>query len=89
MPEIDAVWEVEFNRHLIATALERLRTSTQMAANTLLAFELTVIREVPIATAASECGMTTDEIYVARNRVSSRLRDIVTEIRRAFSDNET
>ena len=87
--DLNSAWEAEFNQCVVTTALDQLRTSTQMAKNTLLAFELTVIREVPVAAAAVECCMTADEVYVARNRVSNRLRNMVSEIRRAYLDDES
>ncbi|MBL9149769.1 MAG: sigma-70 family RNA polymerase sigma factor [Phycisphaerae bacterium] len=86
--DLEESWEAEFERHLAVTALESLRTSTRFNPNTLLAFELTVIREVPPQAVAIECGMSTDEVYVARSRVARKLRDTMADLRKACLDAE-
>ena len=81
---LDGLWNDELHRHILGLALARLRTETRLADATLRAFELTAVREVPVEAAAEECGMTREEVYVARNRVLSRLRTIIADLEAAM-----
>lgn len=65
-------------------ALARLRQSSRIEERTLRAFELVVMRNMPAAEVARECGMKTADVYVAKTRVTSRLREIVAEITAAY-----
>lgn len=73
-------------RRIFEQAWERLRADTRLAPNTILAFELTALRQTPPAHAAEQCGMSVDQVYLARNRVSEKLRGIVDQISRALRD---
>lgn len=75
-----AHWDAERKHAIVALALARLREQSRMNENTIRAFELVAIRGVPSPAAAAECGMTVDEVYVAKNRVTKQLREIVAEI---------
>jgi hypothetical protein len=48
--------------------------------------ELVALRGVPAQAAAEQCGMSVDEVYVAKNRVTRQLREIVTEMTKAYDD---
>jgi DNA-directed RNA polymerase specialized sigma24 family protein len=76
----DAAWETERRQAVLALALTKLREESKTSDNTIRAFELTAIRGVPSDAAARECGMTVDEVYVAKNRVTKRLREIVAQL---------
>lgn len=82
----NALWEAERKQAILALALTKLRESSRMNENTIRAFELVAIRGVPSEAAARECGMTVDEIYVAKNRVTKQLREIVAEVTKAYED---
>lgn len=77
---LDEAWERELERRIAVEAFSRLRTSTSIAESTLRAFELVAIREVPAEAVATQCGMTVDQVYVARSRVASRLRELVASV---------
>ncbi|MFO0874663.1 MAG: sigma-70 family RNA polymerase sigma factor [Phycisphaerales bacterium] len=83
---LEDLWHEELQRQVLAVALQRLRSETHMADATLRAFELTAIRQVPVQAAALDCGMSCDEVYVARNRVLGRLRGIIAEVEEAMED---
>ena len=44
------------------------------------------LRGVPAPEAASQCGMTVDQVYVAKSRITRRLRDLVRELTDAFEE---
>lgn len=80
-----AVWDQEQKRAIVQRAMEILRQG-RTSDNSLKAFELLAIRGVPAAAAAEQCGMTPDEVYVAKNRVGKRLREIVDELKAAWRE---
>jgi RNA polymerase sigma-70 factor, ECF subfamily len=88
-PDADQVaraFDQALERKIFEQAWEELRSNSSMAANSLLAFELTVLRQVPPAEAALQCSMSVDQVYVAKNRVSQRLRQIAERFSEAFRD---
>ncbi len=83
---LNAIWDAERKHAILAAALARLRETSRMSEPTIKAFELVAIRGVPSEAAARECGMTVDEVYVAKNRVTKQLREIVSGITRAYDE---
>jgi len=81
-----AVWDAERKQAILALALTRLRENSRTSENTIKAFELVAIRGVPSDAAARECGMSVDEVYVAKNRVTKQLREIVTQITQVYEE---
>ena len=84
---LTAVWEDEQRRLIIIRAMEVLRAG-RTAEPTLRAFDLVAVRGLPAEEAARECGMTVDEVYTAKNRVTKRLREIVAELTSAWREGE-
>lgn len=86
----EAGWQAAFEsarqRVIFQRALEVLRHESRTDRRTIQAFELCALRGVPAEAAGMECGMSTGEVYVAKNRVISRLRDIVAALTREFED---
>lgn len=80
------VWEAERRQAILQQALHILRTQTHMGKETIRAFELAALRRVPTDQVAAECGMTVNEVYVAKNRVTGRLREIVEELTAAYEE---
>jgi RNA polymerase sigma factor (sigma-70 family) len=83
---LSAIWESERRQAILAAALEHLRTHTKTNEKTLQAFELVAVRGVPPEAVARECGMSVDEVYVAKNRVTKQLRAVVEEMTRAYDE---
>lgn len=84
---LTAVWEDEQRRLILVRAMEVLRAGRTLEV-TLRAFELVAVRGVPAAEVAQQCGMTVDEVYTAKNRVTSRLRAIVGDLTAAWREGE-
>lgn len=80
------LWEAERQRALFADALKELRENTRLSAKSLCAFELAVLQGVPVETVAVECGMSVAEVYVVKNRVTKRLREIVSRLNDAYEE---
>ncbi len=70
--ELDDQWDLEHQRQLAATAIETIKPTIE--AKTWTAFELTAINELSAAEAGRQIGMSTGAVYVARSRVTAKLR---------------
>lgn len=81
---LSAAWEVERQHAILQEALTVLRSTSRTNPESIRAFELVALRGVPARQAADECGMSVDDVYVAKNRVTNRLRDIVRELTDAY-----
>jgi len=66
-------WEYEWNRMHLLYCLARLRDD--FASHTLEAFELYVLREMPVPRIGTALNMTPNQIYVAKSRVIRRLKE--------------
>jgi RNA polymerase sigma-70 factor, ECF subfamily len=80
------VWEAERERVIFARAWDLLRTTGRTADKTLKAFELVAMRGIPADAAAKECGMTIEEVYIAKTRVTKRLREVVDQLTEKYSE---
>lgn len=78
--EFDAAWDREDQRVLSARALEELRQTRTSDVN-LKAFELLVLRGFAPENVARECGITVEQAYTARSRLSARFREIYERLR--------
>jgi RNA polymerase sigma-70 factor, ECF subfamily len=65
----------EYQRELFRWAAERVRQ--QVSDRQWMAFWLTSVQEHPIADVAGELGMTVGSIYIARSRITKRIRDLI------------
>lgn len=80
------IWVEERDRTIFDRAMAILRDESEIDDRTLLAFELVGMRGLPVAQAAEQCGMSVDQVYVAKSRVVKRLRALVEELTSAFED---
>jgi RNA polymerase sigma-70 factor (ECF subfamily) len=78
--EDEAAWNEAVRKAVLERALSELRVRTRLDDRTISAFELTALRGVAPEAAAATCGMSVDEVYVAKNRVTRKLRDITAEL---------
>lgn len=74
------VWARERQSAILVEAMAVLWNSHRMEAHTMRAFELFVVRGVPAASVAAECGISVDAVYVIKNRLTTRLREIVRDL---------
>lgn len=88
-PEVideERLWEESRQRVVLERAMELLRTDTRLDERTIRAFDLCAIRNVPAEAAATECGMSVAEVYVAKNRAIKKLREIVARLTQEFDE---
>lgn len=79
-------FDEELERRIFEQAWNRLRSDSHFAPETITAFELAALRRVPPAQVAAQCGISVDQVYLAKNRVSARLRTLVDAISRTIRD---
>lgn len=79
-------WTDERDRVILLRALGVLRDESAIDDRTLTAFELVALRGVPAAEVGAQCGMSVDQVYVARSRVTKSLRQQVQEMTEAFEE---
>ena len=70
--ELDQRWELEHQRQLAADAMEKLKSTIDP--NTWSAFELTAVEGLSAEDAGKQIGMSKGAVYVARSRVTAKLR---------------
>lgn len=80
------LWDDERDRAILARALQHLRDDSATDDRTLRAFELVGLRGVPAEEAARQCQMSVDQVYVAKARVTKRLKVMVAELTAAFEE---
>jgi RNA polymerase sigma-70 factor (ECF subfamily) len=82
--EASQIWNAEWEAATLETCLAHVRT--EVAPNTLRAFELTVREGRTAEQAAAELQMTRDAVYVAKHRVLKRLRALLDELDQVCPD---
>lgn len=83
---LSQIWSRERDAAILAEAMAVLRQSVRMEEHTLRAFELFVIRGTPAEAVAEQCGIDVDSVYVIKNRLIKRLREIVQELTSAYDE---
>jgi len=84
--ELDRMWETERERVVRDLAWQELRSSARTQEKTLRAFELFTLQELPVERVAVECGLSADEVYRIKYRITNRLREIVKRLTEAYAE---
>jgi len=74
-PDEQARWEDDYRQRLFDWAVEKARPEFQPS--TWEAFRLTAVDSVSVKEVASQLGITTGAVYIARSRVIARLRELI------------
>lgn len=86
--QMTRIWAREREQAILAEAMGILHESTRTDANTIRAFELFALRGVPAEEVAAQCGIAVDSVYVIKNRLTKRLREIVRDLTAAYDEGE-
>jgi RNA polymerase sigma factor (sigma-70 family) len=68
---LDAVWEEEWSRHVLETALQRLKGQVEL--KHLQIFDCYVRKEWPVKDVAAAFGVSPGQVYLIKHRVSAML----------------
>lgn len=83
---MSVVWERELERAVFTRAWELARERFDDV--TLRLFELVSMRGVPANSAAAECGVGVERVYVAKSRVTKALREMSAELMSRYGADE-
>ena len=83
-PQLTAMWDEERRTTIIARAMEELRRSTRTSEQSIRAFEMVVFHRRAPEDVAQELGMTRHDVYVAKHRVTERLRRIAAALEKLY-----
>jgi len=82
--ELTKIWDAEHRSYILAQAIAELRTSTKVSEKTIEAFERVVLKAEPVKEVAADLGVKPQDIYVAKNRIADKLRDILAKYEGLF-----
>jgi len=77
---LEAVWDEEWERHLLAIAGERVKR--QVKAEHFQMFDLYVLQQWPVREVARVLGVTVGQVYLAKHRISGLLKKEVKRLER-------
>ena len=83
---LEELWEAERRQSLLRQALAELKENSRTREKTIRAFELYVLKQRAPEAVAAELDMTVADVYMAKNRVAERLREIVARLDGLFDD---
>jgi len=78
MNELEQCWERDYRRQLFEWAVEQVQPQFQPA--TWEAFTLTAVQNVEPATVADRLGVSVGAVYIARSRVTDRIRQVIRQV---------
>ena len=79
--DLDAAWEQEWQRNLLAAALERLKK--KVSAKQFQIFDCAALKLWPASKVAKELGVNIAQVYLAKHRVSALLKKEVGALEKA------
>ena len=86
--EIEEAWDTERRMIILRAALDKLRNTTKIAEKTIRAFEMVALQQQSTAQAAAELDMSENDVYLAKSRVASKLREIVAALEKVYDEDE-
>lgn len=81
-PELDSIWEAEWERKLMTLALERVKR--QVKPEHFQIFDLCTLQEWPMAQVSKALGVSMSLIYVTRHRIGRLLKKELRVVEREF-----
>ena len=81
---IAELWDLELERSILRQSVEELRRTSRTSEKSIKAFEMVIFERRPVEAVAEELGMKTHDVYVARSRVTTRLREIAERLRSLY-----
>ncbi len=84
--ECATLWLEARRTTILRQAVSELYQHSKMARKTLRAFELLVLQEHPAEQVARDLGMSLGSVYMAKNRVAEKLREIVARLEQLYDE---
>ncbi|MBI2926657.1 MAG: sigma-70 family RNA polymerase sigma factor [Verrucomicrobia bacterium] len=77
-PELEAAWNEEWEKAVLAAAIERVKQS--VSPDQFQMFDLYVLRQMPVTEVARLLGTNVPRVYLTKHRLSKLLRSTVAEL---------
>jgi RNA polymerase sigma-70 factor (ECF subfamily) len=84
--QLQAVWDGEHRKAILREAMKDLRSTSRTDERTIRAFELVAAHGRSPQQVAEELGMSVHDVYLAKSRVSQKLREIVDRLEKVFAE---
>lgn len=84
--QLQAVWDGEHRGAILREAMTELRSTSRTDERTIRAFELVAAHGRSPQQVAEELGMSVHDVYLAKSRVSQRLREIIERLERLYAE---
>ena len=81
---IAELWDQELERSILRQSVEELRRNTRTSEKSIRAFEMILFEQQTVEAVAEDLGMKTHDVYVARSRVTAKLREIAERLRSLY-----
>ena len=81
--QLEAVWNEEWEKNLIAAALERIKL--QVSPRQYQMFDLHVLQNLPVRDTARAMQVSVASVYMARHRISRLLKKEIEKLRKRIS----
>jgi RNA polymerase sigma-70 factor (ECF subfamily) len=75
---LDGVWDVEWERSLLAAALQRLKPL--LKPDHYQIFDLYALRQLPVSQVAEIMGISAAKVYLIKHRVTAKIRNEIKAI---------
>ena len=86
---LDDLWRVERRMAILRRALEHVAAHGRSGEKAIKAFEMLAFQRQSAETVAHTLGMTLDDVYQAKNRMATRIRQIAIDLEAAYDDEES
>ena len=83
---VTAAYETERRHAVLRDALVELRTTSKTDPKTIKAFEMLAYHGLAPQVVATELGMSTHDVYLAKSRIAAKLREIVLRLEREYEE---
>ena len=84
--EIEEAWDTERRMIILRKALEELKNKTKIADKTVRAFEMVALQQRPVIDVAAELEISENDVYLAKSRVATKLKEIVASLESLYDE---
>ena len=81
---VEQLWDQEFERSILRQSVEELRRSTRTSEKSIRAFEMLIFDRMAPERVAEDLEMKPHDVYVAKSRVTTKLREIVERLKNLY-----
>ena len=81
---VEQLWDQEFERSILRQSVEELRRSTRTSEKSIRAFEMVIFDRMAPERVAEDLEMKPHDVYVAKSRVTTKLREIVERLKNLY-----